>query len=124
MDINVNMLQSQPAAVTPLTTDKSKPPVVDSLGKTATETTQKTDAKSVKEEVTKAVNKLNDYVQNIERNLQFSIDHDSGVMVVKVIEANTEKVIRQMPNEETLRLARHLVEHNDEAVLNIFSSKA
>ncbi len=123
MDINVNMLQSQPAAVTPLTTDKSKHPV-DLLGKTTAEVTQKTDAKSVKEEVTQAVNKLNDYVQNIQRNLHFSIDHDSGVMVVKVIEANTDKVIRQMPNEETLRLARHLVEHNDEAVLNIFSSKA
>ena len=123
MDINVNMLQSQPAAVTPLTTDKSKHPV-DLLCKTTAEITQKADSKSVKEEVTQAVNKLNDYVQNIQRNLHFSIDHDSGVMVVQVIEANTDKVIRQMPNEETLRLARHLVEHNDEAVFNIFSSKA
>jgi flagellar protein FlaG len=123
MDINVNKLQSQPAAVTPLTTDKSKHPV-DLLGKTATENLPKADAKSVKEEVTQAVNKLNDYVQNVQRNLHFSIDHDSGIMVVKVVEANTDKVIRQMPNEETLRLARHLVEHNDEAVLNIFSSKA
>jgi flagellar protein FlaG len=124
MDINVNMLQSQPAAVTPLTTDKIKQPV-ESLVKTAADATRRTDAKSVNDEkVTQAVTKLNDFVQNIQRNLQFSVDHESGVMVVKVIEANTEKVIRQIPNEETLRLARNLVEQNDEAGFNIFSSKA
>lgn len=123
MDINVNQLQSQPVAVTPLTTDKIKQPV-EALVKTPAEATKKAEAKAVKdEEVTKAVSKLNDYVQNVQRNLQFSVDHESGVMVVKVIEANTDKVIRQIPNEETVRLARHLTDHNDQPV-NIFSSKA
>lgn len=123
MDIHVNQLQSQPVAVTPLTTDKNKQPV-EALVKTPVEATQKAEAKAVKdEEVTKAVSKLNDYVQNVQRNLQFSVDQESGVMVVKVIEANTDKVIRQIPNEETVRLARQLVEHNNEPV-NIFSSKA
>lgn len=123
MDINVNQLQSQPVAVTPLTTDKTKQPV-EALAKAQAEAAQKSEAKAVKdEEVTKAVSKLNDYVQNVQRNLQFSVDQESGVMVVKVIEANTDKVIRQIPNEETVRLARQLAENNDEAV-NIFSSKA
>lgn len=123
MDINVNQLQSQPVAVTPLMTDKTKQPV-EALAKAQAEAAQKAEAKAVKDdEVTKAVSKLNDYVQNVQRNLQFSVDQESGVMVVKVIEANTDKVIRQIPNEETVRLARHLAENNDEAV-NIFSSKA
>lgn len=123
MDMSVNTLQSQLATVTPLTTDRIKQPV-DALVKTA-DATQKTDAKSVEnEKVTQAVSKLNDYVQNVQRNLQFNIDQESGVMVVKVVEANTDKVIRQIPNEETLRLARNLVEQDDDAVLNIFSSKA
>jgi len=123
MDINVNSLQSQPTAVTPLTTDKIKQPV-ESMVKTAADTTQKTNPKPVEDEkITQAV-KLNDYVQNIQRDLHFSIDQKSGVMVVKVMEANTDKVIRQIPNEETIRLARNLVENHDDAALSIFSSKA
>lgn len=124
MDFNVNILQTQLAVVTPSTTDKIKQPV-ESLVKPATDVTQKTDNQAVdKEHVAQAVSKLNEYVQNVQRNLQFSIDQDSGVMVVKVIEANTDKVIRQIPNEETLRLARNLVEQDDEAALTLFSSKA
>lgn len=123
MDLSVNTLQSQLASVTPLTTDKIRQPV-DALVKT-TDATQKTEDKSVdNEKVTQAVTKLNDYVQNVQRNLQFNIDQESGVMVVKVVEANTDKVIRQIPNEETLRLARNLVDDNDEAGFTIFSSKA
>jgi flagellar protein FlaG len=123
MEMSVNTLQSQLASVTPLTTDKIRQPV-DALVKT-TDATQKTEDKSVEnEKVTQAVTKLNDYVQNVQRNLQFNIDQESGVMVVKVVEANTDKVIRQIPNEETLRLARNLVDDNDEAGFTIFSSKA
>jgi uncharacterized FlaG/YvyC family protein len=44
-------------------------------------------------------------------------------MVVKVIDAKSEKVIRQIPSEETLRLARSLVEQSDDVAFNIFSSK-
>ena len=104
--------------------DKMRQPV-EPLAKTAVDATQKTDNQAAsKEKVTQAVTKLNEYVQNVQRNLQFSIDQESGVMVVKVVEANTDKVIRQIPNEETLRLARNLVEQDDEAALTIFSSKA
>jgi flagellar protein FlaG len=71
-----------------------------------------------------AVSKLNDYVQNMQRDLHFSIDKESGAMVVKVIDSKSEKVIRQIPTEETLRLARNLVEQSDEAAFNIFSSRA
>lgn len=124
MDINTRMLQSQLATVTPLMIDKMRQPV-EPLAKTAVDATQKTDNQAAsKEKVTQAVTKLNEYVQNVQRNLQFSIDQESGVMVVKVVEANTDKVIRQIPNEETLRLARNLVEQDDEAALTIFSSKA
>jgi flagellar protein FlaG len=123
MDMTVNTLQSQLATVTPLPTDKIRQPV-EALVKTA-DATRNTEDKSVdKEKVTQAVTKLNDYVQNVQRNLQFNIDQESGVMVVKVVEANTDKVIRQIPNEETLRLARNLVEQDDDTALSIFSSKA
>lgn len=52
-----------------------------------------------------AVSKLNDYVQSVQRDLSFSVDKDTGQTVVKVYDAKTQEVIRQIPAEETLRLA-------------------
>lgn len=55
-----------------------------------------------------AVTQLNDYVQSISRTLSFSIDEDSGKTVVKVYNSETEELIRQMPGDETLKLAASL----------------
>ena len=52
-----------------------------------------------------AVSKLNDFVQNVQRDLSFSVDKETGQTVVKVYDAKTKEVIRQIPAEETLRLA-------------------
>jgi flagellar protein FlaG len=55
-----------------------------------------------------AVRDLNDYVQNLQRSLQFNIDEDSGHTIIRVVDANTDEVIRQIPSEEVLALARHI----------------
>lgn len=55
-----------------------------------------------------AVRDLNAYVQNVQRSLQFDLDDESGHTVVRVLDAETDEVIRQMPSEEVLALARHL----------------
>lgn len=70
--------------------------------------TQKTqpDAGQLKE----AVSKLNDYVQNIRRNLSFSVEESTGLTVVKVYDAETDELIRQIPSEDTLRLAEAIHE--------------
>lgn len=52
-----------------------------------------------------AVSKLNDYVQSIRRTLSFSIEESTGRTVIKVYDAETEELIRQIPPEETIRLA-------------------
>jgi flagellar protein FlaG len=56
------------------------------------------------------VQDLNEMIQNVRRNLQFSIDDDSGRTVVKVIDAETNEVVRQIPSDEVLAMARHLDE--------------
>lgn len=66
-----------------------------------------------------AVAQLNDYVQNSERKLEFSMDVDSGKTVVKVFDANSDELIRQMPNEEALELAQRL---SQEEPLMLFSA--
>lgn len=55
-----------------------------------------------------AVSDIQSFVQGIRRNLNFSIDDATGEVVVKVIDAESGKVVRQMPSEEVLKLAARL----------------
>jgi flagellar protein FlaG len=52
-----------------------------------------------------AVSKLQDYVQNYQRKLSFSVSEETGRTIIKVYDAETDELIRQIPPEETLRLA-------------------
>ena len=63
-----------------------------------------------REQVLAAVTEMQDYVDAAGRNIQFQLDDDSGRMVVKVTEATSGDVIRQMPSEEALRLAENMAE--------------
>lgn len=55
-----------------------------------------------------AVVKLNDYVQSLQRDLKFTIDADLGRPIVSVVDSNTQQVIRKIPNDVVIRLARNL----------------
>ncbi len=66
-----------------------------------------------------AVRVLNEQVQSVQRELRFSVDEDSGQTVIKVIDLSTKEVIRQIPNEEALGVAKTL---NEGADVKLFSS--
>lgn len=55
-----------------------------------------------------AAEQIEQYLKSSGRELNFSIDQDTGETVVTVRDASTGEVIRQMPNEEALRLAKAL----------------
>lgn len=55
-----------------------------------------------------AVRRLNDFVQNEQRALEFSIDQQSGRTVIKVIDLKNKEVIRQIPPKEALQMADNL----------------
>ncbi|MAM88087.1 flagellar protein FlaG [Allohahella sp. A8] len=59
-----------------------------------------------------AVTRLNDYVQSVQRDLEFSFDEESGHSVITVIDRNTKEVVRQLPDDVALELARNL-QNND-----------
>ncbi len=61
-----------------------------------------------------AVRKINDYVQTVHRELNFSIDESVGRTVIKVINAKDNELIRQIPAEEVLAVAKHLKEMTSE----------
>lgn len=61
-----------------------------------------------KEELTSAVAHLNQYIASAVTSIEFSVDDDSGKTVVKVVDSETRKVLRQIPNAEALSLSKSL----------------
>ncbi|MGO1462827.1 MAG: flagellar protein FlaG [Marinobacter sp.] len=66
-----------------------------------------------------AVSQLNDYVQNVQRDLQFEVDNDSGQTIVKVVDQETREVVRQIPDEVAVRLAEKLQQDEPLTLFNI-----
>ncbi|MFN3165228.1 MAG: flagellar protein FlaG, partial [Pseudohongiellaceae bacterium] len=72
------------------------------------------DAVTAKEKgIDKALRSVSGYVQNISRELNFSVDEDLNRSIVTVLDEETGEVIRQIPTEEMLQLARHIAESED-----------
>jgi flagellar protein FlaG len=61
-------------------------------------------------ELTGALDQLNGYLEETHRGLRFSIDDDSGRTIVRVLDTETDEVIRQIPSEEMLVVIRHFIE--------------
>lgn len=60
--------------------------------------------------VDEAITQINDFVQSKNRQLNFSIDEDSGRQVVKVTDAGSGDIIRQIPTPEVLKLSARILE--------------
>jgi len=58
--------------------------------------------------VAEAVKAINAQVQRVAQNLKFTVDQDSGKTVVKVVEGESGKIIRQIPSEEALAISEAL----------------
>lgn len=58
-----------------------------------------------------AVKALNDRFAAQNTDLKFSVDKASGQTVVRVVDAKDGKVLRQIPTEDALRIARSLSGH-------------
>ena len=61
-------------------------------------------------DIAATVRKLNELMAERQRSLSFHIDEASGRMVITVLDALTSQVVRQIPSEEVLVLARALAE--------------
>ena len=78
-------------------------------GKSVPPAEQAAEATTVgKEDLREAVERLSDYVQNVQRNLHFSVDESSGRTIITVIDSGTKEVIRQIPPKEVLSLSERL----------------
>jgi len=61
-----------------------------------------------REQIDHAMGEVKRALAPVARNLQFSIDDETGRSVVKVVDATTNEVIRQMPSEELLAITRSM----------------
>jgi len=72
------------------------------------------------EELKVAIEQLNEFMKQDQRSLSFSVDESVDEVVVRVVDTETQELIRQIPNEETLKFKQHL-----EGMLGmLFSDKA
>lgn len=78
-------------------------------------TTDEQKGKQLKE----ALGTMQDFVQNVKRELQFSVDQDLGRTVVKVVDSESGDLIRQIPEEIFLELARKVKEQGE---VNLFNA--
>lgn len=81
---------------------------------------EKSSRVSSPEELNEAISKIQDYFQDSRRALEFKLDESTGITVVSVFDANTQELIRQIPNEEAVSLARKL---NQEEPLSLFRAQ-
>lgn len=61
-----------------------------------------------REQTEEAVKRIKEFVQPINDSIQFSLDNDTGFTVVKVIDLQTKEVLRQIPSEEAINIAKAL----------------
>jgi flagellar protein FlaG len=68
-------------------------------------------AAPAQEPLDEVVSELNNLVRELHRELRFAVDDASGEVVVKVVDSETDEVVRQIPGEEVVRLRQRLQEN-------------
>lgn len=60
------------------------------------------------EQVQRAVEQIQRIVSKVAHNLLFTVDQGTGRTIIRVVDSQTNEVIRQMPSEEVLAIAHAL----------------
>lgn len=83
----------------------------------STETTQVAPV-DTRTAVQAAARQIDSYLKSVGRQVEFRVDDDTNTTVVTVRNTATGEVVRQIPSEEALQLARHL-EGGSSALLSL-----
>jgi flagellar protein FlaG len=96
--------------------DISSPPVVERVAARVTpppatrEAAKTVEPQPVprKDDVEQAADEINRFLKSSSFNIQFIVDAASSDIVVRVVDAETSEIIRQMPSEEMLVISKCL----------------
>lgn len=97
-----------PEAVAPVDPVAAIAALGDVRGRAGSEAQQQGSVEERERELQRATEDVNRYLAESHRALNFSIDRESGETIVKVMDTEKNEVIRQIPSEEVLALARRL----------------
>jgi flagellar protein FlaG len=84
------------------------PSPVATTGATQTVTANPVQPAASVEEIRNAVSEVQKAYKPLAQDLEFSIDKETGKTVVKLLDSQTNTVLRQIPSEEILAIARSL----------------
>ena len=129
-DVKLNSVELAPRAGSPASQPQQQSQQVASASKDVDDSSQATKPSQAvdmseksqaqqDEQLANAVTKLNDYIQNVQRDLEFQADDSSGKTVITVIDRQTSEVVRQMPDDVALRLAQDLQQDEPLSLFNI-----
>ena len=60
------------------------------------------------DQIEKTVDEIRRHIEPVAQNLLFTIDKDTGKTIVRLIDSSTKEVLRQIPSEELIAIARAL----------------
>jgi len=66
------------------------------------------------EEAKKLADEGNEILENVQRNLQFKVDDATDQVVMTIVDKKSGEVIRQLPSEEALALAKRMLDADGE----------
>lgn len=84
----------------------------------ATQKQPKLSAAEQLKQIEAAVSKLKEYADTQKRQLNFSIDEVSEQTVIKVFNASSGELVRQIPSEEALKLAERASQNSSGGLLD------
>ncbi len=115
MAISISNVASQAASVVPQAAgSESATQVVGSgasspvVGETAEKPKVETREAPSVQEVRQAAEDVARYVDSVSRSLQISVDGELDKPIVTVLDSTTEQVVRQIPSEEIVAIAKFL----------------
>jgi flagellar protein FlaG len=69
---------------------------------------QKQETQATETQVETALQSINQAMEKLAPNLEFAFDKESNRTIVKVVDQETQEIIRQMPSKEALEIAKAL----------------
>jgi flagellar protein FlaG len=110
--------QSEPSGRSGLKSEQAQQAVV---AKQAEVVDKNTEQLAGQERLDRVVSQMNDFIQSEQRDLRFQIDEQSGETVISVLERESGELIRQIPNEDFLKLARQV---KDNEPINLIATSS
>lgn len=65
---------------------------------------------SDQQQLGKVASEMNHYVQNLKRDLHFSVDAESGETIIKVVDSENQRLIRTIPSDEFLSMSQRFTQ--------------